>query len=262
MASLIKRIKLAKMRGLWRLYLAVRFAQGHDTERFSPFGIPVRIPASRELELRYNLARGAPYEVPEGRMVQAYLPKGLNVIELGGCFGVISAVIRRSIGPEALHIIVEADPDLARLCLENGSIGARPDRTQVVAAAVDYSGRATVTFSQGHNANVGHLAKAGEAGLTVPTVTLAKLAQRLPEGAFGLVCDIEGAEAAMFAAETTLLNRIAVIILETHPQAYAEGTAALNRITNQIHTAGFDRVDVEDAVMAFVRPDAGPAAVG
>ncbi|MGY8789588.1 MAG: hypothetical protein ACKVKR_04735, partial [Pseudomonadales bacterium] len=102
-------------------------------------------------------------------MVKSFLGKNTNVIELGGSLGIISALIRNQIGPRAKHIIVEANRDLASICAlnakQNGEVGA----TEVVVAAIDYSGAESVKFSAGNNAHIGHVSRPNEEGLTTPT---------------------------------------------------------------------------------------------
>ena len=55
-------------------------------------------------------------------MVRKYLSIVMTVIELGGCYGIVSALIRKQIGPDAKHIIVEADPSPAKICVLNANL--------------------------------------------------------------------------------------------------------------------------------------------
>ena len=238
-----------------RFYLWLRQVTGKSSEDFAPHGVPVHIPADADLAIRYLLAKGRPYEAPEAEMVTRYLAPGTHVIELGGCMGVVSALIRSRIGPAARHIVVEANPDLAKICGANATRAAAPGATDVVEAAVDYSGAATVTFARGHNAHVGHVARPGEDGFTVPAVTLSQLAARLPEGPFALVCDIEGGEIALFAAEaaTGILERITLLVLETHPKVYPGGAADLAAMVARIEAAGLTEVSNSEQVICFRR---------
>ena len=110
-----------------------------NEEVFSPHGISIKIPKDADVAIRYLLARGRPYEAPEAAMVRKYLTFGMNVIELGGCYGIISALIRKQIGPDARHIIVEADPSLAKICACNANLKNTNKLADIVVAAVDYS---------------------------------------------------------------------------------------------------------------------------
>ena len=169
-----------------------------NDEVFSPHGISIKVPKDADIAIRYLLARGRPYEGPEADMVSKYLPLGMNVIELGGCYGIISALIRKQIGPDARHIIVEANPSLAKICARNANLENTNNMADVVVAAVDYSGAKEIRFAPGPNAHTGRVANNGERGFTVPTTTLAEQLLKLPKNKFILVCDIEGAELDLF----------------------------------------------------------------
>jgi FkbM family methyltransferase len=234
-----------------QLYLALRRLFGRERLVYAPHGVPVQVPRDVDLKLRYELARGRPYEAGEAEMVKAYLRPGMSVIELGGCIGIISALIRNQIGPEACHIVVEANPKLARLCKVNAEAGAAPGATQVVVAAVDYSGAATVSFDADHSAHGGHVS--AEGGLSVPTITLTKLAAALPPGPFALVCDIEGAECSLMDHEPALLERISTFIVETHPDLYANGMVETQRLIDLAAKHGLRQVAQVKNVYAFQR---------
>lgn len=234
------------------LWLLERF--GVPTEVFFPHGVEVRVPKGADLSMRYNLTRRKPYEVGEARLIQTHLRPGTHVIELGGCVGVISALIRHTIGPDATHVVVEADPDLAPVCGANAARAAAPGASILVQAAVAYQDQPTIRFASGHNAHVGHIAGAGETGRDVPVIRLADLVQRLPEqGDAALICDIEGGELAMIRQDRASLARFSLIVLETHPDVYADGQADLSALENDLITAGFNRIDTHEQVWCLKR---------
>lgn len=235
-----------------RQYLKLRKKLGHSNEDFAPHGVPVHIPEGSDLAITYLLAKGRPYEAEEAGMVRDFLTPGMNVIELGGCFGVVSALIRKTIGPEARHIVVEANPALIDTLTRNAVQGAAPGRTEVLNAAVDYSGAGSVTFSIGPNAHMGRLGGGGQA-ITVPALRLSELAAKLPDGPYALVCDIEGAERDLFAAERDTLERVDVLVLETHPDAYPRRKADLDAMLAILTGAGLAQVRAEDDVVCFRR---------
>lgn len=235
-----------------RQYLKLRKRLGRSNEDFAPHGVPVHIPEGSDLAITYLLAKGRPYEAEEAGMVRDYLLPGTNVIELGGCFGVVSALVRKTIGPEARHVIVEANPSLIDPLTRNAGQGAAPGQTDVLNAAVDYSGAASVTFSIGPNAHMSRLG-AGARTVTVPAVRLVDLVARLPAGPYALVCDIEGAELGLFAAEADALDRIGLLVLETHPDAYPRGKEDLDAMLTTLAAAGLVQVRAEADVVCFRR---------
>lgn len=241
------------MKRIWRLSCLWLHNVRGTPNYFQPHGVSVYIPPDTNLALRYKLARGRPYEAPEAEMIKSYLALDTNVIELGGCFGVISALIRSRIGVKAHHIIVEANPGLGKVLLHNAVQGAEPGRTEIVQAAVDYSGAAHVHFKLGHNEHVGHVSREGEDGFTVPAITLSQLSKRLPSGSFALICDIEGGELALFEAEHKNLENINLLVLETHPHVYPNGLVDLQEMIARITDAGLREVSRSDQVICFQR---------
>ncbi|MBM4111370.1 MAG: FkbM family methyltransferase [Phycisphaerae bacterium] len=224
-----------------------------DPEHFAPHGIRIHIPRSADQSIRYLLARNRPYEQPEWDLIRRHLRTGMNVLELGGCMGIVSASIRAAIGPSARHIVVEAIPELAKICATNARIGAAPDAITLVEAAIDYSGSPTVRFAPRHNAHVGGVAGPNEAGVDVPATTLAALAKQMPTGPFALVCDIEGTELDMFAHESVVLDRIDVLILETHPKRYAHAKTDIETLHRRLRDHGLHLVDSSSDVQCFLR---------
>lgn len=219
-------------------------------DRYRMHGVDITVPASVDPEIRYLLARKRPYEEPEARFVRAHLSPGTHVVELGGSIGVVSALVRKSIGPDARQIIVEANPALAKICKANAERYANAGRVDVVEAAIDYSGAPEVFFDFGHNAHTGHVAKSG---VPVPTTTLANVAAPLPDGPRALVCDIEGAEIDLIEAEKATLNQFDVIILETHPGVYANGQRSLDTMLGTLEGCGFERSDAAEDVVVYSR---------
>lgn len=234
-----------------QLYFLRQMLAGRDIENFSINGVPCKLPLGDDRVLRYKILHGEVYEDGEARGVVALLRKGQDVIELGGCFGFISALVRRQIGPDARHVIVEANPRLVPICRMNATLEAASDRTTVVEAAVDHSGAKTVRFATPRNAHNGHVGSGGP-GHDVPTTTLAALAATLP-GRFALVCDIEGAELSLFRNEAWVLDRIDSLILETHPHLFPGREKDETELLNTLLNAGFAIAGRVDNVFWFSR---------
>lgn len=237
-----------------RFYLWRKERRDGATEDFSPHGVPVHVPATADISLRYLLTRGRDYEREEAAMVRDFLAPGMNVIELGGCMGIISALIRDRIGPEAKHVVVEANPGLVAICEANAARAAAPGATELVQPVVDYSGRDEVTFAFGETAHSGYVGAAGADGVAVRTITLAALAARVPDGPFALICDIEGAELDLFEREDPkVLGRISVLVLETHPKVYRGGAAEAEKLAARIEAGGLHLRHRDGQVMCFTR---------
>ena len=154
-----------------KIFLKIYGLVKSSNTTFAPHGIPVKIPSTIQTSVRYAFARGRPYEEAEAKMIINHLPLDTNVIELGGCLGVISALIRHRIGSTAHHLIVEANPDLTKICLSNAT-NTTTKNTNIIVAAVDYSNKKYVNFVFGHHMHVGRVSKEQEKGISTQTTTL------------------------------------------------------------------------------------------
>ena len=233
------------------IWMLIRKIFISNDEIFSPHGVSIRVPKDADVAIRYLLARGRPYEEPEADMVRKYISFGGSVIELGGCYGIISALIRKQIGPDAHHIIVEADPSLAKVCACNANLENTNNLADVVIAAIDYSGAKKIKFSPGQNAHAGRVAANNERGFTVPTTTLKEQVSKLPEHEYILVCDIEGAELELCENEKTALSKAYLLILETHPKIYPRNALDYQKIQENIENAGLVEIEKCGAVVCF-----------
>lgn len=221
-------------------------------DRFTANGVDIVLPKSVNTELRYLIAKGRPYEAEEARFVRDALPEGTNVIELGGSLGIVSAVIRDVIGPEAQHIIVEANPDVAPVCLANGARHAEAGACSLVEAAVAYTDAPTIGFTFGHNPHVGGIDAAGGA-VQVPVVTLSSLAAQIT-GRFALVADIEGAEWDMIFEETEVFSRVSHLIIEIHPEVFAANGQNEAALITRLESLGFAVLEREEDVLLLRGP--------
>ena len=233
------------------IWMMIRKVFVSNEEFFSPHGVSIKIPKEGDPAIRYLLARGRPYEAPEAEMVRKYLSLGMNVIELGGCYGVISALIRKQIGPDATHIIVEANPSLAKICGFNANLDNTNNIADIVVAALDYSGASKVTFMPGKSVHGGRIANDGELGFDVPTTTLSEQVLKLPKKQYTLVCDIEGAELDLFQNEQKALSGAYFLILETHPKIYPRNQLDYEKIKKNIENAGLVEIEKSGAVVCF-----------
>jgi len=253
-SSIISLLQLARYKKFKRkLYLTIFNRNGENV--YQPHGVSVKIPRYGDVSIRYSLSKQRSYEESEANLIRKYLKFGTNVVELGGCYGVISALVRKIIGPNAQHVIVEANPDLAAICSLNANPDLRSSNTNIVIAAVDCSGTDYVEFLTGNHPHGGQvsLKSKSEISLCVRTTTLSKLALSIPQGPFALICDIEGAELQLFEKEDEVLSRLSVIILETHPSLYPNGLVDEHKILEKIENLGLQEIERDKNVVCFER---------
>jgi FkbM family methyltransferase len=194
------------------------------------------------------------YESGEYRFIRRHLPRDLDVIELGGSMGVISATIRRHIELGRKLVIVEADPRLADVLETNLTNNRCADGVTIERTAISYSGDASVSFALGPSSVSGRLAdnsRADEQTVTVPAVTLSGLVQRHGFSRFSLVCDIEGVEWDILAQDQGVLAQAEVVIMELHARPGLETISA--QVDRLLGLGLFELIDQHGPVVALRR---------
>lgn len=187
------------------------------------------------------------YETGEVQFIHRYLGSSLDVVELGGSIGAVSRHILRELGasPDARRlVIVEANPDLLDVLAKNAGTQAT-----ILHRAIAY-GTPSVSFNISSSSLGGSVG--GDSGrlVTVPTTTLAEILATAGLGDYALVCDIEGAEHALFANEAEALRRCKRIIIELHD---FEGATAASLARSLEKDHGFRKLASRGPVYAFTR---------
>lgn len=221
---------------------------------FDFYGVPVTIPIATDTSIQYALIRGK-YERPEAEMIRRYVSQGCNVVELGGCLGVVSQLLRNRIGMSAKHVIVEADPGLAEHCR---LLFKDTDNTEVISAAIAY-GAEHVEFQHGKGnshagcVTVNSVLKDEAATLRVPAVTLSTLIGRLTAAESNvLICDIEGSEMQILEHDGDLLAKFFdVIVFEFHPEVFKAQGSSGARFFELCKSNGLEILQIAQNVAAF-----------
>lgn len=243
---------MTAIRDFFRRRRVARHVAQHGWE-FDYQGLRVRLPEGTDAAVASALLRDK-YEAEEMRMIRNHLPTDRPVIELGGSLGVVSAVIGDHLDAETRHLVVEANPYLQQICVENAHAPHKSQALELLQAAVSY-GDATVKFQVAKNPHASGLKlRSGSDSLEtveVPATTLAALHDKLhrPDG-FSLVCDIEGGEADMIEHDSATIAQAGVIIMELHPTITPDAAA---RIPNRMHALGFSEQDRAGDVYTWTR---------
>lgn len=215
-------------------------------------GVEVEVPNSISVDLKNALLKEK-YESEERGFIEDYLPEGIDVIELGGSIGVVSAFTRSRMVPHARQVVVEAIPKLAKICSKNIAKQDKQNRSTVIQAAISYCGNDSIRFSQGDNPHVGRIAGHDEAALDVPVIQLEKICEDHSVKQFVLICDIEGAEIELFSKSEIWKTACPLIVLETHPGFYDRGVSQQQELVKLIEDAGFNQLGETRGVYAFSR---------
>lgn len=159
------------------------------------------------------------HELDERSLLKQFLPRDLPIVEFGGGIGVISCLANRRIGQRERHIVVEANPHLIPLLEKNRTLNRCAFTVVNKALAYDGPTVAFTTKSQFVGGGVGvGVNGCLEDVITVPTTTMKEIADAAGLDEFSLICDIEGAEAALVCREIeTLRARVPFLLVEVHP---------------------------------------------
>nr|WP_246455856.1 FkbM family methyltransferase [Sulfitobacter aestuariivivens] len=182
----------------------------------------------------------------------------MPVLELGGSIGVVSRVIRATIGPDARHLVVEANPDLVPICRDNALRDASADVTEVIQAAVAYTDAESVRFARGETHHSGHVARNGDGDtFTAPALRLSELVSRMPDGPWAWVSDIEGGEYDIVMQEDpSVFANVSHSVMEIHPEAFTAMGGSEDAFLIRLDQLGFDVLD-RTADVLLLRGPAG-----
>ena len=223
----------------------------HDGE-YVHRGLRLSIPDTVKRDVRHMIVSGD-YENEEFELASKWVPKDLPVIELGGCLGVVSAHLRRTISADQQLIVVEANPNIIETCRSNASRSAPDSPTEIICGAIAY-GVEEVAFHLRRNLHVSRIADdAAEANFVCPAYTLSQLVARLDAQGFTLVCDIEGGEYDLFRQDGKVLKRCSVAIVETHPQMFDSSASKNGELLADAEAAGLHQVDAIGDVIVLKR---------
>ncbi len=187
------------------------------------------------------------YEQYERTAVGRYVATDLPVVELGACMGVVSCVTNRRLRQPDRHVVVEANPKVIPFLQRNRRHNGC--RFHVLNAAIAY-GQDAVEYAPTSDfaGNSMHETR-GAKKVRVRTTSLQSILERYGFHRYTLICDIEGHERELVEREAAMLERAALIILETHARLIGEEANA--RLLGRLEQLGFDVVDESSNVVVL-----------
>ncbi len=198
------------------------------------------------------------YESAEIRFIRKYLSGCPRVLELGASLGVTAAHILDVAAPGAEVVCVEANPGLlatlqATTAAAAGRTGAKV-KTIYGAVPPDPHVRSptvVLTLGRSHLGSRAGSAGAGDPGrqLHVPAVDLAEVVQGWTD--YALVCDIEGAEAALILAAQPVLTGASRLVIELHETAYGGAAVTVADLREALLNMGFLLVEEKGRVLVL-----------
>ncbi len=175
------------------------------------------------------------HEPHERDLLKRWLPIDLPIVEFGGGIGVISCTSNRKLIRPEQHIVVEANPGLIPLLERNRDWNGC--RFQIRHKALAYDAE-SVRFKLDWNLFGGRVGDSTDNSVLVPSTSLKAIADELGFDQISVICDIEGAEAALVDRELdTLRHRVRFFLVEIHPDIIGDKSAS--RIIQTLLEAGF-----------------------
>ena len=198
------------------------------------------------------------YESAEIRFIRKYLRGCPKVLELGSSLGVTAAHILDVAAPGAELICVEANPHL--LTTLRATTVAAAQRTgakvRTIHGAIPphpviRSQPVVLTLGRSHLGS--HAATtqrdAPDRQLIVPAIDLAELIQDWTD--YALVCDIEGAEAALIMSAQPVLTEASRLVIELHETVYKQTSVTVADLKSALLGMGFIPVAENGRVMVL-----------
>ncbi len=196
------------------------------------------------------------YESAEIRFVQRLLRTDLDVVELGGCLGVVSSQIARRLQRGRRLVTVEPNPRLGEVIRRNVLANAPDALLTVVSAAIDYSADGPQTTLALGEANIDSALATGaetRPSVRVPATTLGRVLADHGMDEFVLVSDIEGAEAGMLQRDGDSLAKCKQVLIELHPTTFEGRPVSVEDMLAGLRRLGFRQVESYGPVFAFRR---------
>lgn len=196
------------------------------------------------------------YERSEVSLIRRFLPRGVDVVELGSSLGVVTVNAIGATGGRARIVAVEANPALVQLIETNVKENFPTRDVTVVSRAVDYNDNDTTAFSVSRDnlgSRVSDVVTGGNTLVRVECVTLAELLAQYNIESFSLVSDIEGAEAGLFLREKDVLQaRCHIIIAEVHDTNWNDRLYLADEVADLIRAIpGFRQIARRNNVYVF-----------
>jgi len=154
------------------------------------------------------------YEKSEQQILKSFDFKDYAILEMGGCLGVISCLLNKTLRDPEKHIVIEANPKIipyleknkilnnCSFSIENKIISDNDEETF-------YFGDSIVSGSLDTNKN--SLEK-----VLIKTTSIDKLQNQYSIHFNAIIMDIEGGEYYFFKTNQKFLNQIEVIMIEKH----------------------------------------------
>jgi FkbM family methyltransferase len=188
-----------------------------DSDGLSPF-------------MRWKFHTG--YEAHERDLLLKYLSPEDRILEVGAGVGYLALLALLKVGVSR-YVMVEANAKLVPLIHKNLALNnVDPSHYEVIEAIVTDSAT-SARFDAGSDFWTGHIADGGE-GPTLPTLSTARLTERMAFRPTALIMDIEGAETGISFENFAGVRKV---LIEIHPDFVGPNSAG--EVISRLHDRGF-----------------------
>lgn len=195
------------------------------------------------------------HERSEAILIDRFLNRALDVVELGSSLGVISLQIMHLQQRSKRLICVEANPHLANMLSETVASMQNSGKVFVLNRAISLNREPAVHFEI-NEAHLGsHIVSSqNESSISVATVSLGRILADYEIGDYVLVSDVEGAEAGIILNEPDKLSRCRQLIIELHDVSAGSVNYTVEQMRSLITTElGFRQLARRRNVFVFSR---------
>lgn len=214
----------------------------YRTEGMSFRIVPDQFPRSYRSRLYFDI-----YEAPERALARKWIPADAQVLELGGCVGVLSCVVNKLLDNPAHHVVIEANPTLIDVLTYNRDTNGCSFQIEncIVSSATE------AEFYIAHIMTANRKDSGRGRRVRVPTETIEMLENRHNVKFDTLILDIEGGELDFFSENADRLANVRLVLLELH--RHILNAAQLEICTMVLEKAGLRRVDTLDETEVWAR---------
>lgn len=181
------------------------------------------------------------YESAEIRYIEKYLRNDIDVLELGGSIGIVSAHISSKLNKDQILITVEANPYL----INNVQTNIIRHKTEglifhVLNYAISYNVKIVYLNITSNNTETKVIKDPDgiNSGINVEAKTVSDILKKFHRNDFAMVCDIEGSEIEILLNEQEGLKNCCQLFIEFHEVFYNKRLYTINEqraIVEQVH---------------------------
>jgi FkbM family methyltransferase len=190
------------------------------------------------------------YEKSEQLIIKSFDFQPYTILEMGGCLGVISCLLNKTLASPENHVVLEANPKIIPYLQQNKTINNChfTIENKVISdngVEIFYFGDSIVSGSIDTNKN-------SHEKVEIQTTTVQKLQNQYSVHFNAIVMDIEGGEYSFIKNNQEFLNQIAVVMMENHPSILQHDR--IEEYENILRSKGFEIKIQEGTSQLWVKP--------